>query len=129
MVPTLLLLVEDEGLIATDLDDALVAEGFTVLHAASGTKAIDELESDASRFNAVVTDIKLGKGADGWEVAKRARELVPNIPVVYVSADSSGDWTSKGVPHSVMIAKPFLHVQIITAIAILLNKAEGGVSD
>jgi hypothetical protein len=29
------------------------------------------------------------------------------MPVVYITGDSTHDWSSKGVPDSVVIAKPF----------------------
>jgi hypothetical protein len=48
---------------------------------------------------------------------------VPGIPVVYMSGDSAHEWGSRGVPESVMVAKPFVTVQIITAITTLLNES------
>ena len=69
-------------------------------------------------------DIRLGAGPDGWAVARRARELVPTMPVVYMSGDSSPEWSSKGVPNSLMVAKPFAPAQIITAVSTLLNAAD-----
>jgi ABC-type proline/glycine betaine transport system permease subunit len=38
-----------------------------------------------------------------------------------MSGSSAEDWASKGVPHSVMIAKPFAPAQLVTAVAQLLN--------
>ena len=121
----LLLLAEDEALIRMHLQEELVEEGFELVIATNGAQAWSELESDASRFRAVLTDIRLGGGPDGWELARRARELVPGMPVVYMSGDSAHEWASKGVPNSVLVAKPFVAVQIITAIATLLNRADG----
>jgi hypothetical protein len=43
------------------------------------------------------------------------------MPVVYVSGASHGEWTSLGVPHSVIIAKPFAPIQIVVAISGLTN--------
>jgi two-component system cell cycle response regulator CpdR len=37
-----------------------------------------------------------------------------------MSGDSGHDWSSKGVPNSLMIAKPFAVAQIVTAISNLL---------
>ena len=89
-----------------------------------GTKALAEFQAGASRFRAVITDIRLGAGPDGWAVARRARELVPNMPVVYMSGDSAPEWSSKGVPNSLMVAKPFAPAQIITAVSTLLNAVD-----
>ena len=46
------------------------------------------------------------------------------MPVVYMSGDSSPEWSAKGVPTSLMVAKPFAPAQIITAVSTLLNAAD-----
>jgi hypothetical protein len=38
-----------------------------------------------------------------------------------VSGDSAEDWGSKGVPNSIMLAKPFAPAQLVTAVSQLLN--------
>jgi len=123
MAGTGVLLVEDEFLIAAMLEDVLCEGGFEVVSVHDGQKALAELEADASRFRAVITDIRMGKGPDGWEIARHARELVPGIPIIYVSGDSGPDWTSKGVPKSVIIGKPFAPAQVVIALATLINEA------
>jgi DNA-binding response OmpR family regulator len=117
----LLLLVEDEALLALPLETELADAGFEVVLASSGEDAISQIELDAVRFSGLITDIRLPH-VDGWTIAKRARELVPTIPVVYMSGDSAGDWSAYGVPDSVMLAKPFAAAQLITAIANLINQ-------
>ena len=124
MQTQVLLLVEDEALIQSLLEDALSDGGFELTIAENGTKALAELEADATRFRAVITDIRLGSGPDGWQVAHRARELVPAMPIVYMSGDSSHDWAANGVPNSVMVSKPFAVAQIVTAVSNLLIAAD-----
>jgi DNA-binding response OmpR family regulator len=119
-----LLLVEDEVLIQEMLAAELADTGFEVVAASDGNRALAELEADAARFKAVVTDIKLGEGPDGWDVARRARELVADMPVVYITGDSTHEWSSKGVPDSVVIAKPFAPAQVSTAVATLIIAAD-----
>ena len=121
---TALFLVEDDALIRELLEASLSDAGFEVVEVGCGATALAEFDADAARFRAVITDIRLGAGPDGWAVARRARELVPNMPVVYMSGDSSHDWSSKGVPNSLMVAKPFAPAQIITAVSTLLNAAD-----
>jgi DNA-binding NtrC family response regulator len=120
----LLLLVEDEELIRDLLDHAMTDAGFGLVMARSGAEALAELDANAARFRAVVTDIRLGAGPDGWEVARHARELVPEMPVVYMSGDSAANWAAQGVPHSVMVPKPFAVAQITTAVSTLLNATD-----
>jgi DNA-binding response OmpR family regulator len=118
-----LLLVEDEALILLDVKEILREAGFDSVAAPNGQAAMKEIETDASRFSAVVTDIDLGNGPTGWEVARRARELSEGIPIIYMSGASYGDWSSQGVPKSVMIVKPFAPAQLVTALATLITES------
>jgi CheY-like chemotaxis protein len=80
------------------------------------------LDASDGKYRALVTDVNLGRDRmDGWEAAKRAREIDPAFPVVYMSGDSSDDWGSKGVPNSIMLEKPFAPAQLVTAVSQLLN--------
>ena len=119
----LVLLAEDEKYIAELLIESLEEGGFSVLAVPNG-KAATEVIANADDLQALVTDIRLGSGPDGWEVAHVARHRFPELPVVYISGDSAHEWTEKGVPKSVFIQKPFAPVQIVTAVSTLLNKAE-----
>jgi two-component system, OmpR family, response regulator len=119
----MLLLVEDDHSLRGILELALTDEGFDVIVANNGTSALTRLDADAAQFKGLITDIRLGKGESGWDVAHRARELVSGIPVVYMSGDSAGEWSANGVPESVMLQKPFVIAQLITAITTLLNQA------
>jgi DNA-binding response OmpR family regulator len=58
---------------------------------------------------------------DGWEAARRARRVVPDFPVLYVSSRRAEEWASHGVPNSVVLQKPFAPAQLVTAISTLLN--------
>lgn len=119
-----LLVVEDEPLILEILEAALTDGGFEVVVAPSGAAAIAAIEADPERFGAVLTDIRLGSGADGWAVATRARELIGCLPIVYMSGDSGHDWPSKGVPGSVILSKPFAPAQLVTAVSALITQAD-----
>lgn len=121
--PPLLLLVEDEPLIRTMLAEALEDGGYALAEAENGEKAIAELNSTKG-FVGLITDIRLGPGLSGWEVARKARQGAPGIAVVYVTGDSAGDWVAEGVPNSVLLQKPFAGAQVTTAISNLLNAVD-----
>jgi CheY-like chemotaxis protein len=118
---TLLLLAEDEDAVRHILEDALRDGGFELETANSGAEALAKLEAHKDKLRGLITDINLGPGPDGWEVARRGRELIPTLPVVYMSGAAGQEWPSKGVPHSTLVAKPFAPAQLITAISTLLN--------
>lgn len=119
----LILFVDDEPLIFETVKEALEEGGYAVRpeHTASGAmKALDEF---SSALSGLVTDVNLGSDVTGWDVAKRARELRPDLPIVYTSGYSSADWNVLGVPHSTLVPKPYAPAQIVTAISALINKA------
>ena len=117
-----ILVVEDDHLILSVVEEALKEGGFETIVASSGEQAAELLDSAEGKCRALVTDINLGREKlDGWEVARHAREIDPAFPVVYMSGDSAEDWASKGVPNSIMLAKPFAPAQLVTAVAQLLN--------
>ena len=121
MQATLLLLVEDEDAVRTILEETLRDGGFDLKIAGNGADALAILESDSEFVRGLITDINLGSGPSGWDVAKHARELVPELPVVYMSGSDAEKWASHGVPNSTIVTKPFAPVQIVTAISTLLN--------
>jgi DNA-binding response OmpR family regulator len=116
--PDLLLLVEDDLLMQDLLEGTLVEAGFEVVTAATGAQAMVELDLGATRFSAVITDIKLGTGPDGWEVGQHARGLVADMPVIYVSGTSQHEWKSKGVSNSVFLTKPYAPNRMLTAVTV-----------
>ena len=120
---TLLLLVEDEPVISLTLETVLDDAGFAVLTAASGAEAIAVLDGRIDDIAGVVTDIRLVGNMTGWDVARHARTLKAGVAVVYMSGDSAADWSSEGVPLSVMLSKPFADAQLVTAISTLLNQS------
>lgn len=119
----LVLLAEDDVLVGSTFVDGLKEAGYQVLHAVTGAEAIEVLDLRTAEIRALVTDIRLGKGPDGWEVAHHARTLLPSLPVVYATGDSADDWAANGVPNSIMLAKPFALAQLITAVSQLINAA------
>jgi DNA-binding response OmpR family regulator len=120
--PTILLVEDDQALQAV-LETALSDEGFEVVTASSGTAGMEALAAGEKQFQAVVTDIQLGKGPRGWDIGHRAREVTPGIPVIYMTGNSAHEWTVHGVPESVMLQKPFVIAQLVTALTTLLNRA------
>ncbi|WP_234891210.1 response regulator [Sinorhizobium meliloti] len=88
-------------------------------------EAIEHLKAAESSIAGIVTDIRFAEFPSGWDVARIAREVGPEMPVVYISGDGAPDWASQGVPRS-MIEKPFVISQLIVAISQLLNDRTAG---
>lgn len=116
-----LLLVDDDYLVADLIEAALDDAGFEVVVASTPAQAMAVLEQRAADLAGLVTDINLKSKVDGYGVAQQARELAPRLPVVYTTGDHAHQWPSRGVPNSILITKPFVPAQIVTAISSLLN--------
>jgi DNA-binding response OmpR family regulator len=116
-----ILVVEDDHSIQAMVEEALTDAGFYPAIAPSGEEAVTLLRGDRGGYRVLVTDISLRGTMQGWEVAQHAREIDPDFPVIYMSGASAADWAVKGVPNSIMLKKPFAPVQLVTAIANLLN--------
>lgn len=115
------LVVDDEPLIQEMITESLSAGGFEIALAASGEEAVSALERHKGKYRALVTDVNLPGRLDGWQVAKRAREIDPAMPVIYMTGASADQWSSHGVPNSILLTKPFALAQLVTAISQLLN--------
>jgi two-component system OmpR family response regulator len=113
------LVVEDEWLLRMELVDELGAAGWTIHEAGSGEEALLVLEQQAG-IDFLVTDIRLGGKVDGWGVAERFRELHPDGPVVYVSANP--DLANRRVPGSVFLGKPVMIETLLKTCDLLVLK-------
>jgi CheY-like chemotaxis protein len=126
----LVLVVEDDPLIRQILDEALTDGGYAVRVATTGEEAIALLDESGAAFQALITDVDLAPGKlTGWDVARHAREITADIPVIYISGASGGDWASKGVPKSMLMSKPFTSAQMVTAVSQLINDRTSQVGD
>jgi len=122
-----ILVVEDDQLVQTFVEESLGEGGFEAAVAASGEEAVTLLKARQGKYHALVTDVSLRGRMDGWTVAQQAREIDPEFPIIYMSGAAAADWASKGVPNSIMLAKPFASAQLLTAVANLLNGGMPGI--
>jgi CheY-like chemotaxis protein len=115
------MVVEDDLIIQAIIDEALCDGGYEPALATSGEEAVTLVSADRRRYRALVTDITLKGHMDGWEVARRIREVDPEFPVLYMTGASGDQWASQGVPNSILLQKPFASAQLVTAVSQLLN--------
>jgi len=118
-----ILIVEDDYMVQNLVEVALTEGGFETAIASTGKEAVSLLSASKGKYRALVTDINLGPDdkVAGWEIARRAREIDPEFPIVYMTGDSADEWGSQGVPNSIILTKPFAPAQLVTAVSQLLN--------
>ena len=101
-----ILVVEDEDIARRNLEHILKKEGYTVIAANSGVKALELLRNQD--FDLVLTDLKMEK-VDGMQVLAKSRELHPYTEVImitgYATVDSAVATMKEGAYH--YIAKPY----------------------
>jgi DNA-binding response OmpR family regulator len=116
-----ILVIEDEYSIQGIVEDALTEGGFAADLLSSGEEALTLFRGGQKSYKALVTDVALKGRLNGWEVAAQIRQTDPGFPVIYMSGAHADEWASKGVPNSIMLAKPFAPAQLVTAVSQLLN--------
>lgn len=124
----IVLVVDDELLVRDFVQTALEEDGYSVVTASDGRAALSMLEARSDAIRVLVTDVALGRGPSGWDVARRAREIYPDLAVIYVSGGEQHDFGPQRVPNSRLLAKPFGVTQILAAVSIQLtfgDRADG----
>jgi CheY-like chemotaxis protein len=103
--PVRVLFVEDEFFIREWVAQSLSDQGFAV---ESVTNAADALiHIGRAAIDVLLTDVNLAGGMDGAALARRARELRPELAVIYASAHAASLKQETRVPGSVVLAKPY----------------------
>lgn len=115
------IVAEDEGLIRLALNDLLESEGYNVASAASGEAVLSLLHNASHPYAGLITDVRLGDGTDGWTLARQARDMMPEICVLYLTGDSAADWPVQGVPGSIVLQKPVVDAQLLAGISTLMR--------
>ncbi|MFL5295069.1 MAG: response regulator [Phenylobacterium sp.] len=110
------LVVEDDQSICELIDELLTSLDLKSICVGSDREAYDILPT-LPQFEALLVDVNLGAGTTGFDVARFARQLIPDLPVIYVSGQASTQsFKSFGVPDSAFVAKPFTADELIEAV-------------
>ena len=119
------LLVEDEWLIRADMAAGLEEAGWAVVEASTGEGALEQLRNGFD-IDLLVTDVQLAGTLSGWDVAKAARKVQPDFPVIYTSGNPRNP--SCQVQNSVFLSKPCSYSQVIEEGLKLINsrRSKGG---
>jgi CheY-like chemotaxis protein len=100
------LLVEDEVMVSDFASEALAEQGFEVRAFASADEALQCLMTDAD-VDVLFTDVNLPGGMDGAALAQRARELRPDLSVMYTSGKRQEIERMEPVEGSMFVPKPY----------------------
>ncbi|GGX94589.1 response regulator [Massilia dura] len=114
------LIVEDDDFVRACMTDALVTLGCEVAQAADGTTGFDTLLQ--ARPDLLVTDY-LMPGMTGAELAGRARERFPGLPVIVATGYADMDAIRHAVGDVTILRKPFRIAELGAAVRKALRAA------
>jgi len=119
-----ILVVEDETDVRTVATRFLSAVGYHVVAAASAREALDLLIAKPD-VDLLFSDVVLGSGMDGTELAREARRIRPNLPILLASGyQGSGDRRREEPGETFeLLRKPYRREQLTGAIRRLLDHA------
>jgi CheY-like chemotaxis protein len=117
---TTVLVVEDEDVIRTLVDQVLRGEGYEVLLAADGHEAIDL--AGRNRIDVLLTDLTM-PGIGGHELAVRLRESRPGLKVMFMSGFAEGgDFSAAALPPgTAFLEKPFTFTHLTERVRDLVS--------
>lgn len=112
------LIVEDDPLVREHSAHNFHALGYTVSLAASAEEALGALEADPGIFM-LFTDVVLGAGMNGMELAVEARRRRADLKVLYTSGYVPGEIGVNGslVPDAELLRKPYERYELIRKLA------------
>ena len=106
------LLIEDDAPLARSLIRMMNAEGYQVVHANSGSAAVDKVMSRS--FDAVISDLNL-PGASGVDVLNVVRAYDPDVPLVLMTGCPTVDTAIEACSLGVLeyLVKPTPREQLV----------------
>lgn len=117
-----ILFVEDNRNVRSFVQDGLAHYGFNVIAFSSPVDALEFLEQDPSAISAVVSDLRLPDGIDGFNFTKLVRKRFPTLPALFITG-YLGDFERALSSHELdapIVTKPFQISDLASALNDLL---------
>lgn len=120
----LILLVDDEELLRSGVQEMLEIHGYAVITAQNGRIALECV--DAHPVDLIVTDLVMPK-MDGIDFVEQLRKIKPDLPVIVVSGSTRNIMQRYGIDNiqvpgaNASLPKPFRSVDLIAEIQRLLT--------
>jgi two-component system cell cycle sensor histidine kinase/response regulator CckA len=115
------LVVEDEAMVRTVAERALVRHGYTVLVAENGEAALEILDRE-QKIDLMISDVVMPT-MDGPTTAREARKRHPDLPILFISGYAEEQLRkSIDVPNVSFLAKPFSVQQLATTVRDVLDR-------
>jgi CheY-like chemotaxis protein len=123
-----ILVVEDDDDVRAYSVEALRELGYRVLEADDGPSALRMLERDEGcRVSLLFTDVVLPSGSTGEQIAAQARELCPNLKVLFTTGYAHDAVVRHGHLDSGahLLTKPFSYADLAAKVRAVLDGDDG----
>ncbi len=119
-----ILIVDDESRIRKLVKDFLIKEGYSVLEAEDGEKALEIFEQNEEKIDLILLDVMMPK-LDGWSVLRQIRQK-SKVPVIMLTARAEEQDELFGFELGVdeYVTKPFSPKLLMARIKAILNRTE-----
>jgi len=87
-----ILFVEDEQIVRGIAAHLLRQRGYEVLEAEDGEQALEIIAAENGRFDLLISDVIM-PGLDGPSMLKKARPLIGNVPVMFISGYAESEFS------------------------------------
>ena len=101
-----LLLVEDDALVRMTVAMMLEDDGFGVVEAGTAQEAL-ELVRNGLQAPVMVTDVDLGNGPTGLELADNLRRMLPELAIIFITGRAASVAGRAMGPREAVLSKPF----------------------
>lgn len=116
------LVVEDEHEVCALLTEFLEDDGFRACCVQTAEQAYTALRR-GEEFACMIVDVNLGAGHTGYDVARFARTIDPQLPVIFVSGQTSPDsFRAHAVPGGLLVPKPFTAAELMAELVKLVGQ-------
>ena len=121
MPPQTILIIEDDNAIRRGVADALAAEGFRTIEAATGPQAADL--ANTAECDLVLLDLVL-PGADGLDILRDIRRTRPTLPVIILTALGDEHDRVAGLNRGAddYVVKPFSAAELLARVQAVLRR-------
>jgi len=110
------MIIEDESIIAMDLEDIIADMG----HRATGVARTEEAAIalfEREKPDLILSDIQLADGSSGSDAVMRIIAIAPDIRVIFISAYPVRLLTGEGPEPAFLISKPYTEEQVRSAVS------------
>ena len=118
---TQILVADDDEAILELILTILRDEGYRVTSAINGDVALVILQQGLP-FQLLITDIAMPGLLDGYALARKARELQPEMQIIYMTGFAGmASVRSRGAPYGQTITKPWTTQTLLAAVASVIR--------